>query len=455
MAEAQIPSSSGNEWKTISLPFRPMDLTSSGNKLWVCGSNEMIATSSDGGESWQVKRQKPDGEVLTRIGFVEEKIGYAAGTHGLLLWTRAGGESWTESRSDTETIRDIAFSNEKDGLRTINSAVEMTADGGKTWSPIRAYQQNKELEQFSTVAALAILDDRRAAILYRSGKNNGHLLVSTENAGKTWSVSVIPDASIWGLTAHANEFWIFGYQVIEKDKPGGGYSVALAMHSSDGSNWSRGVRAPSEFSDCNPQGCILWDGAIVELFHEKTNYYGVPAAGKLTPVWVSAQGGLCSVSVSLNCTTATKLDAPPAKQSANRPSSGSIDPFLRGPELPSADCLRCRLSAFPIDKKLLGQLPVGVILPGGREQTMTMPGLKSSLEIEYVVRKDGSNEQVRVKHAPNKQIEAAVTESVQGWVMVPKRLNGAPTEEKRKGTINVSCQAFPSNDEALCTLHAL
>jgi len=79
----------------------------------------------------------------------------------------------------------------------------------------------------------------------------------------------------------------------------------------------------------------------------------------------------------------------------------------------------------------VGQTPVTVILPGGKEQMMMMPGMKSSLEID-VVRKDGSTEQVRVKHAPNKQIETAVTESVQGWIVVPNRLNGSPIEEKRR-----------------------
>ena len=151
--------------------------------------------------------------------------------------------------------------------------------------------------------------------------------------------------------------------------------------------------------------------------------------------------------MSLDCTGVKPVNAPPAKRSANRPSS-RIDPFLVAPSEPTADCLRCRLASFPLDQKLVGQTPVTIILPGGKEQMMMMPGMKSSLEIEYVVRKDGSTEQVRVKHAPNKQIETAVTESVQGWIVVPNRLNGSPIEEKRRGKINVSCQAFPSNDEA-------
>lgn len=231
--------------------------------------------------------------------------------------------------------------------------------------------------------------------------------------------------------------------------------MAMALHSKDGKNWIHGVRAPNEFSSCNSQGCILWDGAIVELYHDKPVYYAVPAQEKLTPVWAEAKNVLFSVGASLTCAESETVEIPIARVPKNRPSSGSIDPFLIQSLPFPADCLSCPLKPFPLSKNLLTEAPVTVIQPGGKQRTISMPGLKSSPEIEYVVRKNGSTERVRVRHAPNKQIEAAVAENVQSWVLVPPRANGTPVIDIRKRKIAVSCQAFPSNGEALCTLRPM
>lgn len=130
-ALAQTAYSQVSTWKTVSLPSRPMNIESNGNALWICGGDEMIAVSKDGGLSWDMKHRKAHGEVLLRIGFVGEQVGYAAGTHGLLLWTNDGGDNWTNFDSHGKTIRDVSFSDDRNGLRTVDSRVEITHDGGE------------------------------------------------------------------------------------------------------------------------------------------------------------------------------------------------------------------------------------------------------------------------------------------------------------------------------------
>jgi hypothetical protein len=416
--------------------------------------NELIAKSVDAGQTWQVKHQKVNGEVLLRIAFIQEDLGYAAGTNGILLWTKDGGETWSESHSSSAAIFQISFSEERDGLRYGGSTVEITHDGGGTWMPISAYQSNDELAQFKTVGAVAALNDKRAAILFRAGPESSHVIVATPDAGKSWSKTVIPNAGVWSLVVHNGEFWVFGYEVIEKDKPGGGYGVAMALHSPDGMTWVHGVRAPSEFSDCPVQGCILWDGAIVNLYQDKPLFVAVPADGSLTPVWGFAKGTVCSVGSRFKCADALSVEAPPKKPVSNRPTTGSIDPFLAKSTSPVRGCLICRLEPFPLKKSLLGQVPVTVNLPGGGQQQMYMSGIKSALEVDFLVRPDGTTDQVTLKHAPNKEIESAVRENIQNWVLNPPRSNSASQSEKQKAKIEVSCMAFPSNEEATCTLQS-
>lgn len=442
------------QWRAVSLPSKVIDVTTISNDFWVCGVNEMIAKSVDGGQTWQVKHQKADGEVLLHVAFIQDGLGYAAGSNGIMLWTKDGGETWSESHSGTSAVLQISFSDDKNGLRQNGSAVEITHDGGGTWASISAYQSIREIAEFKTVAAVAALDEKRAAVLFRAGPEGSHAIVSTADGGNSWTNTVIPNAQVWGLVAHNGEFWAFGYEVIEKDKPGGGYGVAMALHSTEGVKWVHGVRAPSEFSACRVQGCILWDGAIVGLYEDKPVFKAVPADGSLKPVWAFAKGTICSVGPRFECAEAMSLDAPPQKPQSRRPTTGSIDPFLFKSTFPVNGCLLCRLEPFLLKKNLLGQVPVAVNLPGGGQRQMSMPGIKSTLEVRFRVRLDGTVYEITVKHAPNKEIESAVKEDIQNWVLNPPRSNAAFGGEGRQTKVEVSCMAFPSNEEATCTLQA-
>ena len=117
-------------WRSVVLPARPLYITSNADTFWVCGTDEMIARSSDGGQTWQLKHQIADGEVLLGVPFIDEKTAYASGTNGLILWTKDGGETWTSTKAGTETIVDISFGDDKHGIRHFRSVVEITSDAG-------------------------------------------------------------------------------------------------------------------------------------------------------------------------------------------------------------------------------------------------------------------------------------------------------------------------------------
>ncbi len=43
------------------------------------------------------------------------------------------------------------------------------------------------------------------------------------------------------------------------------------------------------------------------------------------------------------------------------------------------------------------------------------------MEVEFLVRKDGTTSQAGAKHSPNKQVESAVTQNIESWVIDPSR----------------------------------
>jgi hypothetical protein len=59
-----------------------MNIAEINGALWVCGADELVASSDDGGKTWHVVHSSPVGSVLLTIGFANEKFGYAAGSGG-------------------------------------------------------------------------------------------------------------------------------------------------------------------------------------------------------------------------------------------------------------------------------------------------------------------------------------------------------------------------------------
>lgn len=110
------------KWSAIDTPFRPINASAAGNVIWVCGTNEMILSSSDGGTTWETSNQNRDGEVLSNILFLDEKVGHAAGTGGLLLSTADGGKTWQRHKLPGSVLR-FSFADANNGIVLVNSVM--------------------------------------------------------------------------------------------------------------------------------------------------------------------------------------------------------------------------------------------------------------------------------------------------------------------------------------------
>src|SRR5262252_8741293 len=88
-----IASSPASEWRTVVLPARALNITENSGSLWVCGADELIAVSADGGKTWTTKHNVANGKLLLSLGFAD-KFGYAVGAGGAILITNDGGDTW-------------------------------------------------------------------------------------------------------------------------------------------------------------------------------------------------------------------------------------------------------------------------------------------------------------------------------------------------------------------------
>jgi photosystem II stability/assembly factor-like uncharacterized protein len=328
----QAPSALPQGWVDVHPPLKPTGIAAISGTFWLCGSDETIASSSDGGATWKVRHKKPGGSTLHSITFVDEKVGHAAGQDGLLLSTADGGATWANSKLGSETVQALSFADalngivaasnhrgnvgmgmldEVQGAPILNSHVMVTHDGGQHWEDIDAFRTNADLRPYTELLSVAALD----AVHFLIGVRQPQVAVGyavTTDAGKTWKLVQVDNVYATRVFVHEGEYWAFGIEYLDRQK-GGGYGAPVSLHSKDGEVWIHGVRGPREFWTCNPQGCYVSDGLLVDLYGAHEKFWVLPRDGSMTKTWAIAGNRACTVSGTAKCAAATLTDQFPSE----------------------------------------------------------------------------------------------------------------------------------------------
>ena len=112
------------EWFKTSPPFDATAISRNGSTFWICGREATIASSSDGGTHWDVRHREAKASTLLSLRWANEKLGFAAGTNGLLLLTTDGGTSWQQFPSaSSDRILDASFADPQHAIPVTTTAV--------------------------------------------------------------------------------------------------------------------------------------------------------------------------------------------------------------------------------------------------------------------------------------------------------------------------------------------
>jgi len=449
-AECQA-SSTINGWKNANLPFRPVNLAAQRGTIWVCGVNESIASSKDGGVTWETKHQTPDGEILFDISFVDDKIGHAPGTGGLLLSTDDGGETW-KAHLTPGTLRAFSFANASDGIALIGDgsshrripsfgqaapledAAKITHDGGEHWEDIAALNSD-ELRPFVQTLAVAAIDNSHFLMLRRQPEVEDVFLM-TKDGGKSWKVvrprndttnRELPDM----VFVHAGEYWAFGYELVHREK-GGGYGVPLVLHSRDGETWTHGAAGPREFTSCSSQGCYLWDGAVEVLYSDKEQFWALPQDGSLGKRWAIAENHGCTISNGgLECSLASMTEKPLDQPEVHGVivNTASDDQNLAG------GCVECHVE--PIVPDHAG------------------PPTMVRIEASVRVRTNGTVDRVSLKSSTSTGMTDEISKQISKWLFEPAHKGSKTVGMTRDLSLVLLCAGFPDHPESnRCTIHS-
>ncbi len=398
-----VAASSASEWRTVELPARALNIAENNGTLWVCGADELIAASVDGGNTWIAKHSAKNGSLLLTVGFANERFGYAAGTGGQVLTTRDGGSTWDSVKVPSQVVYEAAFSDEKHGIIHTPRNVYTTSDGGATWVPVQIDLASEDLKEFSYVLTVVAPDANHMAIVLSQGNSSvyAYKLFLTTDGGTKWALSNIPSTVLGRLTSNNGEYWFAGVEVIEKDKPGGGYGVPLVMHSADGEKWTHLPRwSKNEFSECTSQGCLYWDGAGIQLPPTSPVSFWTFAPEKVvTARWAVAKGTICTVGTGLKCTTVTTTQTMPAYLDTSSP----IVPPISAPPLDASppqglQCLYCDFERIMVTSDFQGAADV---------------------QLKLHIGQNGLVEQAEIVHATNSGIGERIAASARNWIFLP------------------------------------
>jgi photosystem II stability/assembly factor-like uncharacterized protein len=411
------------DWHSYDLPFRVLNITSTGQLLWICGTDETIAVSSDNGAHWQVKHRTADGGLLLSIDFADSRFGYAAGTGGLILTTVDGGDTWVPHSGINDKILQVSFADLQHGLVRTPTSLLFTVDGGLHWAAVSAGQNLEDNKHFPYTFSLVALDGSHMAVMLKQGaaQYESQAFLSTQDSGKSWNFLDIPNVTLYSFLRVEGRYWAVGTEVIHKDQPGGGYAVPVALYSSDGEKWNHSIGDLSACklemcTVCNTQGCFSSNGAISRVFLEKTAYRAFPPNKELTSKWASTDSTVCFVGSRLQCAALKELSQAPSNSGSPAPTV--VGPGPLGAPIPQGPmCIVCGLDPIFIDKKAQGAYTIKLILG---------------------IAKNGTVTSVEAQGAPTPEIKSRVEQQTQQWIFEPYLKDGAPVNVKLNTSVHVN-----------------
>jgi photosystem II stability/assembly factor-like uncharacterized protein len=142
---SNLPSTSYNPWKVISLPteatFADIGFTDDLTRGWLVGTQGTLFETSNGGDTWQEKIVNLEEEKVSfsAVSF-QGKEGWIVGKPSILLHTNDGGDTWSRiplsSKLPGAPTGIVALATATAEMVTDLGAIYKTTDSGKTWKAL-------------------------------------------------------------------------------------------------------------------------------------------------------------------------------------------------------------------------------------------------------------------------------------------------------------------------------
>ena len=227
--------------------------------ILVCGLNLY------GQSGWRLMPGNVQGDLVA-VFFTSSDKGWVAGDGGFLASTTDGGKSWNKyPLGTTENISEIYFRNDENGYLVAGRKMFITRDAGRSWQDIRIYRIDEFGSGRPDFLSIRFSDKKKGyavgSVLKKSGNEEvvvDSLLMRTDDGGETWQRIIVPTkVELYHLDFSGNSHgWIVG--------DGG---VILAS-TDEGKNWSKQLSGTTvglynvDFRD-NDEGYIVGETGTI------------------------------------------------------------------------------------------------------------------------------------------------------------------------------------------------
>ena len=398
---------SAKHWTTIHLPATPLGIAAHGKDLWVCGWDEMIAESRDGGRTWRIRHFDRAGDLLFTFAFAPPHHVYAFGAVDEGLASDDGGKAWGNLGHPAFTVTQAFFAGPNHDLLVGPRGFAFGYPDG--WVP-------KSARGYARIYSAAMLGANRAILLMviaASGRGHGHAapehtwIWHTSDGGHHWPSLRFTRISPLYTAAAAGRYWIAA---------AGPKGQPVLLTSADGANWStvRGVQRTG--FDCDSQGCRDLTGwrpfVDISSFTQPWVYPAPPDRGPVVS-WAAAAGSICDVGGTLRCalTGRRKPDPPIRKHTRRRSRGGTVIPL---------GCIHCPAPEYPL--------------------VAQYAHVQGWAVLDYLVGRHGRVHNVVLIAAPNGALARTAIRTVAGWRYHPALLNGRPTTVQMNLTVRFNAR---------------
>lgn len=159
----------------------------------------LLAVTDDGGNTWRSIVDRVPEEArsigLRAVHFLDENVGIACGSDGLIIRTTDGGETWSRSESGTSGawLKSISFPTKTTGyIAGTHSVVLRTNDGGATW-------RNLPVPVLAKLNGIAFISPERGIVAGAEGE-----LFYTIDGATTWHELPRMKTNLTNATAASN-----------------------------------------------------------------------------------------------------------------------------------------------------------------------------------------------------------------------------------------------------------
>jgi photosystem II stability/assembly factor-like uncharacterized protein len=156
----------------------------------------LAAAAAVGQTGWIINRADEGGDLVA-VFFTSEKSGWVAGDGGYLASTVDGGRTWNkQGLATTEDINEIYFRNEENGYLVAGRKVFITRDGGRSWQETTIIQPGVVRNGTPEFLSIRFADRKRGlaigSVLDRREMVIDSIVMRTEDGGETWRRIIVP-----------------------------------------------------------------------------------------------------------------------------------------------------------------------------------------------------------------------------------------------------------------------